>query len=380
MKLLRKLHSKIKNRIMNINAEIEGIEYKLIMPNELKEINLADFDINTMPSCCIIKSDKYNFAISKWVSPKRTRSYPFERVYNTLSVSKKFTVIPIIKDEGSKGDRDFIQWDTISLMSLLDVYVIFAYYHKAEKHPTRENKITSQEFDNEYILSKIDEIGNYHSSALHWNLKEIKDCLPFLIDKVKHNYSQISKQLNVSFHRASGIDKFKKQFEVGFNNFMETSRDKAKGAQHRELLTIQPKEVLTTATKATITIKNYLGGLYYLTTDEIDIKGDKLYLIEGKHSANSKLPSLGDIKDGLLKMILYCNLANTSIGDISYGVVPTLKLTSSNITGKLTSNDSEGDKQLFFNNNLFNTSQIELVKTLIEESQINNFEIIIQGE
>lgn len=73
---------------MNINAEIEGIEYKLIMPNDLKEINIDDFDINTMPSCCIIKSDKYNFAISKWVSPKRTRSYPFERVYNTLSVSK----------------------------------------------------------------------------------------------------------------------------------------------------------------------------------------------------------------------------------------------------------------------------------------------------
>lgn len=100
---------------MNIHAEIEGIEYKLIMPNELNEINMVDFDINKMPSCCIIKSEKYNFAISKWVSPKRTRSYPFERVYNTLSVSKKFTVIPIIKDEGSKGDRDFIQWDTISL-------------------------------------------------------------------------------------------------------------------------------------------------------------------------------------------------------------------------------------------------------------------------
>ncbi len=365
---------------MNINAEIEGIEYKLIMPNDLKEINIVDFDINTIPSCCIIKGEKYNFAISKWVSPKRTRSYPFERVYNTLCVSKKFTVIPIIKDEGSKGDRDFIQWDTISLMSLLDVYVIFAYYYKAKKHPTRNNKITNQKFDNEYILTKIDEIGNYHSSALHWNLKEIKDCLPFLVDKVKHNYSQISKQLDVSFHGVSGIDKFKNQFEVGFNNFMETSRDKAKGAQHREHLTIQPKELLTTATKATITIKNYLGGLYYLTTDEIDIQGNKLYLIEGKHSANSKLPSIGDIKDGLLKMILYCNLTNIFIGDISFKVVPTLKLTSSNLSGMLTSNDSERERHLFFNNNQFNNSQIELVESLLKESTINNFEIIIQGE
>lgn len=365
---------------MNINAEIEGIEYKLIMPNDLKEINIDDFDINTMPSCCIIKSDKYNFAISKWVSPKRTRSYPFERVYNTLSVSKKFTVIPIIKDEGSKGDRDFIQWDTISLMSLLDVYVIFAYYHKAEKHSTRENKITNQEFDNKYVLSKIEEIGNYHSSALHWNLKEIKDCLPLLIDKVKQNYSNISKQLSVSFHSVSGIDKFKKQFEVGFNKFMETSRDKAKEAQHREHLTVQPKEVLTTATKATITIKNYLGGLYYLTTDEIAIKGKTLYLIEGKHSTNSKLPSIGDIKDGLLKMILYCNLTNVLIENTSYSVIPTLKLTSSHLTGKLTSLHSEEENQLFFKNNAFNNSQIDIVKSLFEESETNNFEIIIQGE
>ncbi|OJV40492.1 MAG: hypothetical protein BGO29_10265 [Bacteroidales bacterium 36-12] len=365
---------------MNIHAEIEGIEYKLIMSNELKEINIVDFDINTMPSCCIIKSRKYNFAISKWVSPKRTRSYPFERVYNTLSVSKKITVIPIIKDEGSKGDRDFIQWDTISLMSLLDVYVIFAYYHKAEKHSTRENKITNQKFDNEYVLSKIEEIGNYHSSALHWNLKEIKDCLPFLIDKVKQYYSNINKQLGVSFHSSSGIDKFRKQFEDGFNKFMETSRNKAKEAQHREQMTIQPREVLTTATKATITIKNYLGGLYYLTTDEIAIKDEILYLIEGKHSTNSQLPSLGDIKDGLLKMILYCNLTNVLIENINYTVVPILKLTSNHITGKLTSSDSDDNYKLFFKNNTFNNSQIEILNTLFKESQLNNFEIIIQGE
>ena len=265
-------------------------------------------------------------------------------------------------------------------MSLLDVYVILAYYHKAEKHSTRENKITNQEFDNEYVLSKIEEIGNYHSSALHWNLKEIKDCLRFLIDKVKQSYSVISKELSVSFHSTSGIDKFKKQFEIGFNKFMETSRDKAKEAQHREQLTIQPKELLTTATKATITIKNYLGGLYYLTTDEIAINGKTLYLIEGKHSTSSKLPSIGDIKDGLLKMILYCNLTNVLIENTSYSVIPTLKLTSSNLTGNLTSIDSEDDIQLFFDSNMFNSNQIKLLKTLFEESRLNNFEIIIQGE
>ena len=118
---------------MNIIGKITGIKYKVLLSEDLKEVAIKDFDINETPSCCLVTNNKNTFAISKWVSPKRSRSYPFERVFNTLSISKKITVIPIIKDEGAKGDRDFIQWDTISLMSLLDVFVIFAYYSKAEK-------------------------------------------------------------------------------------------------------------------------------------------------------------------------------------------------------------------------------------------------------
>jgi len=145
---------------------------------DLKETKIKDFDINSMPSSCLLTSNKHTFAISKWVSPKRTRSYPFERVYNTLHISKKITVIPIVKDEGAKGDRDFIQWDTISLMSLLDVFVIFAYYEKAEK---KDNKITNQQFNNKYVLSKIKEIEQYHSSALHWNLNELNTNMELLL-------------------------------------------------------------------------------------------------------------------------------------------------------------------------------------------------------
>jgi hypothetical protein len=152
---------------MNIIGKITGIKYRVVLSENLKKVDIKSFDINKAPSACVITDNKHSFAISKWVSPKRTRSYPFERVFNTLHISKKITVIPIIKDEGAKGDRDFIQWDTVSLMSLLDVFVIFAYYTKAEK---ADPKITNQQFDNKYVLSKIEEIEQYHSSALHWNL------------------------------------------------------------------------------------------------------------------------------------------------------------------------------------------------------------------
>lgn len=363
---------------MDIYAEINGIKYKIKIANVLKEISFDNFDINTIPSYCLIKSKGTSFAISKWVSPKRTRSYPYERVYNTLSVSKKITVIPIIKDEGMKGDRDFIQWDTISLMSLLNVYVIFAYYSKAEKHRTRENKITKQQFDNKYIISKIEEMNNYHSSALHWNLKEIKNILPNLIERVKKAYTEIGNQLGVKFHSISGIERFKNQFEEGVNEFMKVSRQKAQEAQCREKQTIQPKELLTTATKATVTINNYLGGLYYFTTDEVAIQNNTLLLIESKHSENSKLPSLGDIKDGLLKMILYCNFENVSIGNNKYKTKPVLKLTSTKLKGRLSSNDGIDESTIFFDKNSLDIKHIKLIKMLFAESRENNFLILIE--
>ena len=146
---------------MNIEGKITGIKYAIKLLNNLAIIDRNTFDINKCPTACLISDGKTTFAISKWVSPKRTRSYPYERVYNTLNISKKITVIPIVKDEGATGDRDFIQWDTVSMMSLLDVYVIFAYYDKAEK---RGLKITKQQFDNDFVKNKIKEIERFHNS------------------------------------------------------------------------------------------------------------------------------------------------------------------------------------------------------------------------
>ncbi|MBW7952723.1 MAG: hypothetical protein H3C56_09290, partial [Chitinophagaceae bacterium] len=226
---------------MNIVGKITGIKYQVLFTEDLKEVKIKNFDINEMPSACLLINNKHTFAISKWVSPKRTRSYPFERVYNTLHISKKITVIPVVKDEGAKGDRDFIQWDTVSLMSLLDVFVIFAYYDNAEKSG---DKITNQAFNNKYILSKIKEIENYHSSALHWNLNELNTNLHKIIDKVKTSYVNIEFTTKVKLHNPSGLDNFKEKIGKDVSLFMAFSRDKAQKAQSREFVTQQPKESL----------------------------------------------------------------------------------------------------------------------------------------
>lgn len=361
---------------MNITANITGIKYKPNIVKDLEVIDFSNFNINQIPSSCLINNSGFSFGLSKWISPKRTRSYPYERVYNTLCTSKRITVIPIIKDEGKNGDRDFLQWDTVSLMSLLDVFVIFAYYGDADKHLQRENKITNQKFDNNYIINKIEEIKNYHSSALHWNLKEINNSIPELITKVKESYRKISDKFKIKLHTEANIDKFADQFIDGVKKFMDSSRVKSQSAQKREINTVQPKEFLHTMSKATIIIENYLGGKYYFTTDEILIAKNIVHLIEAKHSSRSKLPSLGDIKDGLLKMILYCNLNNIIIDDKLYTAIPTLKLTSNLIKGNINNINKLNE---FYKENNFTDKQKELIESLFIEAETNNFTVNIRN-
>jgi hypothetical protein len=74
---------------MHIHGKITGIKYTPLFIESLKEIPFDEFEMNNAPVSCIVKDGNYTFAVSRWVSPKRTRSYPFERVYNTLNVAKK---------------------------------------------------------------------------------------------------------------------------------------------------------------------------------------------------------------------------------------------------------------------------------------------------
>lgn len=360
---------------MNITGKITGIKYKINLADDLQKIEATAFDINKVPTACIINAGKHSFAISRWVSPKRTRSYPYERVYNTLNISKKITVIPIVKDEGAAGDRDFIQWDTVSLMSLLDVFVIFAYYNKADK---ADKKITNQQFDNTFVLSKINEIGQYHSSALHWNLNELKINFHNIIDKVKSSYTTIEKLTGVKLHGFKGLEIFQNNIGKDVSSFMEFSRGKAIKAQAREFVTRQPKENLATLSKAKITITNYLGGNYYFTVDEIIFSKKTLALIESKHSVNSLLPSKGDIKDGLLKMILYCNLSDTRVNRNNINHKSILELTSTKLKGSMNSNSKSKEVENFFAKNIFSAAQKKLVKDLFAEAKSNNFTVNIK--
>ncbi|MEM2139165.1 MAG: hypothetical protein QXM96_03350 [Candidatus Woesearchaeota archaeon] len=357
----------------SLTANIKGIKYKPFLTRKLNEYSFENFELSFKDSSFIIKiNDENKIALSWWVSPKRTRSYPYARVYDTLNFSgKKVTIIPIIKDEGQEGDRDFLQWDTISLMSLLGIYVIIGYYNSASKRDRYKNKITEQKFDIDFLKNQLLMLINYQSDALHWNLSQIDNIANIAKISIE-NYQKFSKSLNVKFH---SFDSALKRIEIlkkGKEKFMNFSRSLAEKAQQREFITIQPKENLI-GKKAILTIKNYLGGNYYFTCDEVyfenidnkknNFNGSNLVIVEGKHSKEKNLPSLEDIKDGLLKMILFTNLENLTLNNVSFKHISLLKLTT--------------NKK--FNINLMNNSQKEILTLLKEESNYNNFKVKINN-
>ena len=93
-----------------ISGSIERIKYKQSVNDILRESKLESFDVNKSTGAFLLSNGAETIAVSRWISPKRTRSYPYERVYDTLAHSgKKVTIIPVVKDEGLGGQRDFLQ-------------------------------------------------------------------------------------------------------------------------------------------------------------------------------------------------------------------------------------------------------------------------------
>ncbi|MCA1920414.1 MAG: hypothetical protein LDL38_13505 [Flavobacterium piscis] len=347
---------------MDVSAKITGIKYTPFLCRDLNAYNISDLELALSRNGAFLLEvdNRKQIALSWWVSAKRTRSYPYARIYDTLNFhGKKSTIIPILKDEGKEGDRDFLQWDTVSLMSLLGVYVIICYYKSAERSLRYRHKITNQRFDIQYIEEEVNNILSYQSDALHWNLAQIER-VGEIGQRALDTYKKISKVLGVEMHSEESARKRINELLKGKEVFMTLSRGLAKKAQYRESITIQPKERLS-GIKATLTIKNYLGGYYFFTCDEVNIDKRIIYLIEGKHSKQSAIPSLEDIKDGLVKMILFTNLKEVKIGVTEYTPVPILKLTT----------------DLRFSSNKLRKSQISDLRLLKKEAEKNGFQVLI---
>lgn len=78
-------------------------------------------------------------------------------------------------------------------------------------------------------------------------------------------------------------------------------------------------------------------------------------------------------------MVLYCNLTDVKVNDVDFTPKPVLKLTSSNISGKITSKSSFAEIEEFKSSAGFSMNNVEIINKLFVEAKTNNFEVIIEG-
>jgi len=374
---------------LHFYGEIRNVQYKAFLTEELPQHGIDEFNINEAGTFGKITFAGGEIAFSKWVSPKRTRSYPFERIYNALNSRARLTVIPVLKDEGLDGDLDRIQYSTMSWMNLMNVHIVLAYYDKARKNirplQSAKNKITEQEFNKDIVNKQILEIiEDQQQSALHWNLDLIGNHFTDIYRLALESYENISKETGVKVHDRMTQEQYLAIIMRDFHKFRDISLSGSKGASIRETQTTHDLEYLSDGTKASFEIENYLGGVYYLTADEVIVdETNGVYIIqESKNSSEGFLPGLPDIKDGLFKLILYANLHYLMLDSVPVEFRTRLKLTGKKVQGILSMPCDENSLAEFLDENKGNYTKREsdtIYKLNLESSNNNKLEIQISS-
>jgi hypothetical protein len=261
-------------------------------------------------------------AVSCWVSPKRTRSYPFGRVLKTLYQKdcKKITIIPVVKDEGQRGDRDYLAYATVMMMTFLGVYLIPAYYVDAELNnrpkEIHKKKITNQKFDSDFICKKIQEIVKTEKTVQEWN-DSVRDSISKdLADIIKEKYTLIQKNTGAVLHDIDKMHKFlKNTFDP--DKFKEKSSKISAGSAKGETQVENEKEKTFGFPKAQVSFNiTNIPGECNLTTDGYHIINETLFLLECKHSKNGI--KADDIEDALFKYHFFNQINEFSDGGATY--------------------------------------------------------------
>lgn len=356
---------------------------------ELPEYLLEKFDINTCkPACKVIMPNGDAIALSRWSGPKRTRTYPFARIYDTYSHGGKIvTVIPIVKDEGQDTNLDRVNFITLSWMNLMNIYVILVWYQDAEKE--NEKRITKQRMDNSYIIEMLQKISSYKLDAHHWNREHFERCFIPVYRKAIEAYERIAQVRGVKLHNPQVHEEFIQKVcgegnTLDLDKFRELTLKASERSAHAEQQTVHRAEHLTEGTvKATINIRNNLGGEYHLTCDEVIWLSESSILIQESKNTSGALPSCSDIKDGLFKLLLFSHIKELYLlketGDkIRLQFETRLRLTGK-FSGSLYLPDSEEKLGGFSSQHGFNSKQRAKLSWLNEELRLLGLRGILEG-
>jgi hypothetical protein len=365
----------MKQDVLTFDGFVSNVQYTACLAEKLPEYDFCDFDINKARPCGKIIVPDGSVAYSKWVSPKRTRSYPFARLYDILNAPKRITVIPVLKDEGIDGDLDRIQFSTISWMNLFDIYIVLAYYESAVRNSragqSKRNKISKQSFSPDFVERQILDILKYKNSALHWNFNLLETSFVDIYRKALDSYQVISRQTGIKMHDRKAQEKYLEKVKANFDDFKNLSLSGSKNASIREAAVVHHNEHLSDGSKVRLNIRNYLGGVYYLTADEVIKEGDRYVIQESKNSTKGSLPSLDDIKDGLFKIALFSNIDALLLEGQKVDFTVRLKLTGKDIYGTLFMPCSSCELDRFITENRLNERRAKVIRGLYDECLYN---------
>ncbi len=370
---------------IHLQGFVRDVRYTACLASSLTTYAIDSFDINAAAPSGVLTFPAGQIAYSRWVSPKRTRSYPFERLYNTFNAPLRITIIPVIKDEGLDGDIDRIQYSTVSWMNLLNVYVVLAYYKDASKNRTAKRGakqcLTGQKLDEVAVNEQIAEILAYKQSALHWNRTLFENRFADTYRQALSAYEQINQRSGVTVHPRIAQEKYLASVVADYQEFRNRSLRGSAGAAVRESGTMHRLEYLSDGAKAILAIENYLGGIYHLTADEIVFVDGTYILQESKNASGGALPSLSDIKDGLFKLILFSNLDELRHDGKVVTFQTRLKLTGRGVRSTVCLPCSPDILADFFaaNGSVFNARQKNTIALLDQEASRNGLTVEIGG-
>ncbi len=189
-------------------------------------------------------------------------------------------------------------------------------------------------------------------------------------------YQAISTRTNIAVHspqsHMNALKKFMQNDTFNRELFrMMTLKESLRAAKREVSILSHLKEHLTDGDKAIISLENYLGGEYHLTIDEVFEEDGKIVLQECKNTGEGKFPKVADIKDGLLKLILYSNIDTLSRedgGEIDFRVQ--LKLTGK-LKGRLVIPSNKHVIDKFCGDNKLSTGETSIIAALQQEVAYN---------
>ncbi len=369
----------MKNKALHLRGYIESVKYDpRVRSKLLPRFTLDEFEIKInrrIPSGVIDFDEEVSLPYSKWLSPKPSRSYASGRVYRTYHMNKPIVVIPVLKDEGS-GSRNNDRFTSTSLarMNLMGVYIVLAWYESARVNDRYDNRVKDHRLNVDWVVERIREIKPYRLSAHHWNQMHFKRDYESVYRQAVECYQRIGAECGVIMNSAENHLKLLEMCLVDgrfdLDAFIRSSDPRSARSARGEAMTLHDLEHLTDGRKAYLELKNFLGGSYHLTADEVFWEGDSLVIQESKNSRDA-LPKMSDVQDGLFKNILFMSIQELLLGDRPIQFKTRLKLTGVLKDSLMLPTRDDAAVTAFADRNNLKSDELELLRLLHVETIAN---------